>query len=432
MIAEQPKYNTRPVYPLSRFQKYGEILLILLGIAAIIAFGSIRIAAQNPTPTPQKSPSGKSKPDKSKSTDAADQDTVKQSKQDDKKDKQDDTDQPQKPKRGSWVFAPIPINSPAFGAGIIIGVGYIFKLDKEDTVSPPSTIGAAGAFTNNGSRGLVVAGRLYFDENKYQTSIAIGGGKANYDYYGIGRLPNQQPTAVSIEQKGRFFFAEFMRNFGWNTFVGARYQYRVLTAALGDRTTPGGFEIPPIDLKSTTAAIGFHIQRDTRDSTFYPRRGSLLDFKGDFFAKALGSNRNYQTYGLSYNGFRSLGKSQVLAYRASLCSVSDSAPFFDLCFYGARSDIRGYTAGEFQNRRMFAAQAEFRQELPFWRLGVVGFAGFGGIARRWNELRSDQLLPGAGVGLRFKLDKENHINYRIDLGFGRAGHTLTFSVTEAF
>ena len=114
------------------------------------------------------------------------------------------------------------------------------------------------------------------------------------------------------------------------------------------------------------------------------------------------------------------------------CAVSDRTPFFDLCLYGAKGDIRGYTAGEFQNRRMFAAQAEFRQELPFWRLGVVGFAGVGGIARRWNELRSDQLLPGAGVGLRFKLDKTNHINYRIDLGFGRAGHTLTFSVTEVF
>ena len=430
MIAEQPKYNTRPVYPLSSFHKYGEILLILLVIAVITAFCSTHVAAQNPTPTPQKSPSDKS--DKTKSTDAADQDIIKKSKQDDKKDKQDDTDQPQKPKRGSWVFAPIPINSPAFGAGLILGAGYVFKFNKEDTVSSPSTIGAAAAFTNNGSRGLVIAGRLYFDENKYQTSIAVGAGKANYDFYGIGRLPTQQPIAVSIEQKGRFFFAEFMRNFGWNTFIGARYQYRKLSSARENITTPGGFEIPSLDLKSITSAIGFHIQRDTRDSTFYPRKGTLLDFKGDFFAKAIGSNRNYQTYGLSYNGYRSLSKSQVLAYRASLCQVSDSAPFFDVCFYGSKSDIRGYTAGEFQDRRMFAVQGEFRQELPFWRLGVVGFAGFGGIARRWNQFRSDQLLPGAGVGLRFKLDKENHINYRIDLGFGRAGHTLTFSVTEAF
>ena len=38
----------------------------------------------------------------------------------------------------------------------------------------------------------------------------------------------------------------------------------------------------------------------------------------------------------------------------------------------------------------------------------------------------------AGVGLRFKLDKKNHINYRVDLGFGREGRTLSIRVGEAF
>src|SRR5205085_4329049 len=101
--------------------------------------------------------------------------------------------------------------------------------------------------------------------------------------------------------------------------VGLRYQYRLLTVHLGDRQTEGGFQIPAIDLKSTTAAIGMHIQRDTRDNTFYPRNGALFDFKADFFTKQLGSNRNYQAYSLSYNGYRSLGKKDVLAYRGVAC-----------------------------------------------------------------------------------------------------------------
>ena len=80
---------------------------------------------------------------------------------------------------------------------------------------------------------------------------------------------------------------------------------------------------------------------------------------------------------------------------------------------------------------MFATQAEYRRELPK-RLGVVVFGGLGGVARRWNEFRSDALLPAAGFGLRFKLDKKNHINYRIDLAFGREGRTLSIGVGEAF
>jgi outer membrane protein assembly factor BamA len=226
-------------------------------------------------------------------------------------------------------------------------------------------------------------------------------------------------------------FGEFMRNVWKNIFIGPRYQYRKLIVHEQIGQTPGGFEVPAIDLVSTTAAIGFHVARDLRDSVFYPTKGSFWDFKADFFAKPLGSNRTYQTYKATYNGYLPIGKKQVLAYRGVACSVSDRTPFFDLCLYGASSDLRGYPIGKFQDHRMLATQVEYRRELK-WRLGVVGFAGVGGVARHWGEFRFDELLPAAGAGLRFKLDKTNLINYRIDLAYGRGGHTLSMSVTEAF
>lgn len=398
-----------------------QILTSLGLITAILVTEIVRVSGQTPSqsPTPQVG------------TASAQATTGSSSDQDQDKNKSDDPDTNKTPARGSWIIAPIPINSPAFGGGIILGVGYVFKIKMDDKLSPPSTIGAAGAWTSSGSRGGVVAAKLYFDENKYQTTIAAGSGRANYDYFGVGRVPGQDAIAVHIRQRGAFFFGEFMRNFGKNIFVGPRYQYRNLTSDRDGTQLAGELPIPDLGLKSTTAALGFHVQRDLRDSTFYPRKGSLLDFKADFFAKALGSNRTYQTYSLSYNGYHSIGEKQVLAYRGVACSASERTPFFDICLYGARSDIRGYTAGEFQDHRMLAAQAEYRREL-FWRVGMVAFGGIGGIAPGWGKFQFNKLLPGAGVGLRFTLDKTNHINYRIDWGVGRNGSTLSFSVTEAF
>ena len=152
---------------------------------------------------------------------------------------------------------------------------------------------------------------------------------------------------------------------------------------------------------------------------------------GDFFAKGLGSRRQYQTYKVSYNGYHKLAPKQILAYRGMICSANQSVPFYDLCLYGSNNDLRGYTSGEFQNRRMFSTQAEYRRELK-GKLGLVAFGGLGGIAKRWNAFRSDELLPAAGAGLRFTLDKKNHINYRIDFGIGREGHTLSIGIGEAF
>lgn len=401
--------------------------LLAFGIASIIFLLAISSDAQvsssnkpsepdknQPTPTPSATPSGTRAVTE---TDDNEKPPVKE--------------KPKKQKRGSLILAPIPITSPAFGSGLILGVGYVFKLKMSDKRSPPSTIGGAFAFTSNGTRGGAIGANLHFGENKYQATVGLGSGRANYEFYGIGRVPGQSAVAVLIKQDGGVFFGEFMRNFGKNVFVGPRYQYRKLSMRIGDQTAPGGFQIPAIDRKSTTAAIGFHVQRDSRDSTFYPTTGSLWDVKGDFFAKALGSNRNYQTYKATYNRYHTVGKGQVLAYRGSACSVSDNTPFFDLCMFGTSSDLRGYTAGEFQNHRMFATQIEYRRELP-WRLGLVGFAGVGGVARHWDDFRFEEVLPAAGVGIRFKLEKENHINYRVDFGFGRSGYTISMSVTEAF
>lgn len=344
---------------------------------------------------------------------------------------QDDLAKPPQRKRGTWIIAPIPISSPAIGSGLVLALGYVFKLDESDDVSPPSTLGVMGSFTNNGTRAGGLGARLYFSENKYQTTFLIAKGRLNSDFYGIGRIPGREAIKVPLSGSGTVFFGEFLRNVGRNIFIGPRFQHRKLSARLDGPRIPGGFEIPTIDLQSTTVALGFHVQRDKTNGSFYPTKGSLFNATADFFDESLGSKRQYQNYKVSYNSYRGIGTAQVLAYRGMICSANQNVPFYDLCLFGVNGDLRGYTGGQFQNRRMFATQAEYRRELPK-RLGVVAFAGIGGVANRWNAFRSDEFLPAAGAGLRFKLDKKNHINYRIDWAIGRAGRTLSIGIGEAF
>src|ERR1043165_4128526 len=68
---------------------------------------------------------------------------------------------------GSVVVAPIPISSPAVGSGLLLIAGYVRKVNPDDELSPPSFIGGAGAFTNNGTRAGAFGGRLYFSRNTY-------------------------------------------------------------------------------------------------------------------------------------------------------------------------------------------------------------------------------------------------------------------------
>src|SRR4051794_1196941 len=84
-------------------------------------------------------------------------------------------------KKGSWLLAPIPINSPAIGAGLEWAVARVFPINSKDEVSPPSTIGIGGVFTNNGSRAVVVGGRLYLKEDKFRIATAFGTANVNLD-----------------------------------------------------------------------------------------------------------------------------------------------------------------------------------------------------------------------------------------------------------
>jgi Omp85 superfamily domain len=338
-----------------------------------------------------------------------------------------------KEKRGEIVIAPIPVSSPAIGSGLLFGLGYVFPLDQDDKVSPPSAIGGLGFRTNNGSRGGAVLGMFNFREDRFRIVAAAGRGSINYDLFGIGNSAGTAGISAPINQKGSLFLGQFLYRVGWGWHLGPRYQVRQSTVRpefTGEHLPPG-IEIPDAVLESKTAALGPQLMRDRRDSPFYPRKGSVFKAGADFFAKGLGSKFSYQAYQVAFNKYATLGPRQVLAYRVMGCGVGGDVPFYDLCLFGFNNDLRGYYAGQFRDRRMFATQVEYRLEL-FPRVGVAGFVGVGGVASELSKFRGDELLPAGGGGFRLTVAKRNHINLRFDLGFGRVGHTFSMGLAEAF
>jgi hypothetical protein len=49
-------------------------------------------------------------------------------------------------KRGEFLIAPIPINSPAIGAGLEWAVAYVFPFNKQDKIPPHIVFGIGGLF----------------------------------------------------------------------------------------------------------------------------------------------------------------------------------------------------------------------------------------------------------------------------------------------
>jgi hypothetical protein len=335
-------------------------------------------------------------------------------------------------RRGAIVVAPIPISSPAIGSGIVPVLGYIFPFSTKDKVSPPSVVGVAGLFTNDGSRGFAVGGQLYLKENTYRITSGFVHGNMNYDIYGNGIAAGLK---LPLKQTGEAFFAEFLRRIGWKFFAGPRFMTgrSFLTVRPNSASR---FPIPTeVGLHSTLTAIGAQLTRDTSLNRFYPTGGTFFAFTSDFFSDALGSKYSFQSYKTTFSKYWSLSGKQVLAYNAFFCATGGSPPFYANCIYGTSNQLRGYTAGRYFTRYMLATQLEYRLELPK-RFGLVGFGGVGGVipggSQLFQRVQNSHFLPSGGVGLRFQLDKKNHVSLRADFAQGRDGHTFGLAIGEAF
>jgi outer membrane protein assembly factor BamA len=311
-------------------------------------------------------------------------------------------------------------------------LGYIFPFSTKDKVSPPSTIGAAGLVTDNGSRGFAVGGQLFFKENTYELTTGYVHGNVNYNIYGTGVASNDK---LPLVQTGQAFFAEFLRRVGWKVFVGPRFitGHSIVTVVPNSGSI---VPIPPeVGLHDTLTSIGARVTRDTRPNHFYPLGGTFFTFTSDFFSEGLGSKYTFQSYRSEFDKYWSLNDKQVLAYDAYFCGTGGAPPFYGNCIYGTSNELRGYTAGKYFTRYSLATQLEYRLVLPK-RFGLVVFGGLGGVIPGGNQplqlLESSRFLPSGGGGLRFELSKKYHVNLRADIAQGRDGHTFGMGVGEAF
>jgi hypothetical protein len=346
-------------------------------------------------------------------------------------DKKEKKKKKKKTSNGSFVIAPLPIVSPAIGTGLVPILGYITPVPQKEREETPSVVGAGGLITNNGSHAFFLGTDLYFNQERYEIESVYAHGSLDYSLYGTGFVNGGTDFKLPLEQTGHAFFIKGLRLIRWKTYVGIRFA----TGSSFITVKPTSGKLPPIPpevgLSTSLRSLGIEVSRDSRPNRFYPLKGSLLDYTGDFFAQALGSKYTYQSNKLTFNKYFSLPMKQVLAYNLFLCATGGKPPFYGNCIYGTNNELRGYTAGRYLDRYMVATQVEDRVELP-WRLGVVGFGGIGAVDPGVSQFRTSHFLPAGGTGIRFMLSKSYHVNLRTDFAWGKDNFTWAVGVGEAF
>ncbi len=325
-------------------------------------------------------------------------------------------------------FLPMPlfIQNPTLGTGGGIALTLMFKTDYEDEDLPYSAVAIPGFYTNTKSFFVGSFASLHFKGGRIRTVLGGGYGKVNndYEYEGIGTL--NQEVAYSMGMiSGSYAVIPHL-------YLGASYFVSYIDYKKFDIN---GTPLNPSDVFSS--GIYLTSEWDSKNNIYNPSDGFYASIKPGFFPTWLGSDSTYITLDYQFNGYQSIAKPLLLAYRAAGSHAFLDAAYASLPTLGSGPDLRGYKAGQYRGSNMFTTQMELRWNFV-WQLFLTGFGGVGtfygsdlapGGIPNWDGV----LFPSAGFGITLLTAEETGIVVRVDFAWGKYGEfAWYFQMGHAF
>jgi len=332
-----------------------------------------------------------------------------------------------------WVAAPVPFINSLLGFGVSAGAAYIYHPPGQDKKLPPWTTGVGVFYSESKSWGVALGHKMNLRSDTWRVTGLMGYGSVNYDFYGIGAAAGNNPQSVSLHQTILGLTAEGLVRIKDHFYTGLNYSLSQVKTRATDSSLPPWFTgiVSGRELSAVLSLPALRVQWDSRDNTFLPARGWLVDGEAAFSDQSFGSDYTFQALSVAAKHYWRLSdRLTVAAFGYGRFAYGD-LPFFELSRIGAKGNLRGYSVGRYQDRMVLTGQVEYRWQV--WRrLGVVAFGGLGAVAPDLSGLFHTTTLPSVGGGVRYLLTEKNKINFRLDVAWGRDERLFYLGVGEAF
>ncbi len=284
---------------------------------------------------------------------------------------------------------------------------------------------------------IPVVSNIWSDENKFNWLGDLRYYKYPSFTYGLGgRSSLANPDKVDYS----YFrvYQEALKRIQSDFYAGLGYNLDYHTN-ISDQGT-GDFQ-QYNNHATTTASSGLlvHLLFDARQNVNNPPRGYYASIIYRSNMKFLGSDQNWQSVILDFRKYIKLQpySDNILAFWSyNWFTFGGKAPYFDLPSTGwdTYSDLgREYIQGRLRGTGLIYLEAEYRFGITKnGLLGGVVFTNAQSVAD-YPSNKYDLILPGAGVGLRIKINTLSRANFGIDYGIGNDGSQgFFFHLCEVF
>ncbi len=326
------------------------------------------------------------------------------------------------------VILPVIYYSPETRTAIGATGLLLFKTEEQTTRT--SYIDFLTLITERKQRVFASIWSIFTPKEKFFVKGAIYFSRFPDYFYGIG---NQTTNNSREEIRYKTFFVNnwCLRQIKPHLFLGPQYQfYKVF-----DMHFPDHSHFNPSNLRSfngsLASGLGLALVYDTRDHTTNAHKGWYMEASGFNYSQVLGSEYNFTSLLIDIRKYIPLGAKSTLAVALVNNFNIGDVPFKQLAFLGGTRNMRGYYEGRFRDKNNIILQMEYRQTV-YKRWGFVIFGTLGNVYSNVYNLTHSDLKYTVGAGLRFKINRKENTNLRLDEGLGAKTHGVYGNFGEAF
>lgn len=322
------------------------------------------------------------------------------------------------------TFSILPV--PAFGYSpetrTYIGAVTLFTINPyKDSLTRTSNAKLEFNYTWNKQIIIETGWNYFFKEEKLFTKGLVQYSKFPDRYWGIGN--NTAESNELLYSSNRIVADAYgFKRIGKGLFTGPNVKYISYTNVSADTV------IPYPELKSNSSfGIGYSVVKDTRNNLLNATEGVYLNLQLGYvfqqqYTEALLDARYYKTWDSKY----------TLATRFVSDMNFGNVPFYDMAYLGGDKFVRGYYYGRYRDKQLSTLQTEFRFK-AIWRFGAAVFGGISQVYPNYSAFAIGNVKYNYGGGIRFEIDRKEHINLRLDYAVGEGGNNgFYISFGESF
>lgn len=324
----------------------------------------------------------------------------------------------------SFILGPSYTKNTNFSLGGL--AAGLYRLDRTDSITPPSDVSIYGNVSVTGFYSLGVRGNNIFRNGRNRIVYRAGFLSQPTDFWGTGYDAGAYNPASHFVAKRVNIEARYLYRLVKNTFVGATLS---LEHTQGIKFTEPSY-LNGARTHYTAGGIGLVAEYDSRDFIPNASRGLYVSMQETFYPKGLG-NCGLSIWNTVFTAdyYQRVWKGGVVAFDLYGEFNTDGTPWSMMALLGDSNRMRGYYEGRYMDNDLVTVQVELRQNI--WRrIGCTVWAGAGNVFPAIDKFSWGHTLPNYGVGLRWEF--KNRVNVRIDYGFGRHTSGLVFNINEAF